>query len=237
VRGLSEKPRWVRALAWCLWANVLGMPVQVMVLYGHPPSEFAAIWAKIPPQNQLVMALSALAALGVHRVARWGWYAVFFFAGVGLWNNWVLLHFPTAMPRWTVAAASTALAVLALAFLRPAACRLFHTQSLHWWRAAPRYRVSAPVELHTGEGEGVVGTLFNLSRTGLFVEADLSRLHAVDTLRVRVRLEERVLSCRARVVRRCPASATYPEGLGLRFASVPLADRLWLRTALSAVAA
>ncbi len=237
MRGLAEKPRWVRALAWGLWLNVLGMPVQVMVLYGHPPTEFAAIWAKIAPQNQLVMALSAAAALGVHGVARWGWYAVLAFAGVGLWNNWILLHFPHAMPRWAVAAASAALGLLALSFLRPSVGRLFHTQSLHWWRAAPRYRVSAPVELQVEGGEGVSGTLFNISRTGLFVQADLPGVRPGGVLRVRVHLEDRVLSCRARVVRRCRASDTYPAGLGLAFAAVPLADRWWLRSGLPAAAA
>ena len=38
--------------------------------------------------------------------------------------------------------------------------------------------------------------------------------------------------CLAAVVRRAAASATVPEGYGLRFQRVAVADRLWLRTRL-----
>ncbi|MBE0616668.1 MAG: PilZ domain-containing protein [Proteobacteria bacterium] len=237
MNGLTEKPWWVRALAGLLWLNVLGMPLQVMVLYGHLPVEVTAIWAKIAPQNRLVMVLSATAALGVHRVDRWGWYAALSFAGVGLWNNWIVLHFPMPMPRWSVTAASACLALLALSLLRPSVCRLFHTRSLHWWRTAPRYRVDALVEIETVRGERLEGKLFDISRTGLFVQASCPGVEAGEVLRVRVHLEDRVLCCAARVVRRVGVTEIHPGGLGLRFSAVPLADRVWLRVGLSSVVA
>ncbi len=231
MRGLTRKPLWVRLLGWFLCLLVLGMPLQAMLFFGHPPTELRAIWAKIAPQNQLVMACSALAAVGVQRVARWGWAAALAVVAVSLWNNWILLHFPGPVPPWAVVGASVGLACLGLWLLRPSAYRLFHARGLHWWRAAPRHRVSAPAELTRAEGSRVEGRVFNLSRTGLFLEADPRAVEPGEVVDVRLRLADRVLACRARVVRRSSANGAYPDGLGLRFATVPLLDRLRLRFA------
>lgn len=233
MTGFTRKPAWLRALGWFLWLHVLGMPLQAMVWFGHPPWEWAALWAKIAPQNQLVMVCSATAALGVQRVTLWGWFAALGFLGVALWNNWVLLHYATAMPRWTVGAANACLVLLGAWLLRPQVFRLFHARGLHWWRAAPRYPVCARVELVTADGARVEGSVFNLSRTGLFAEIPGPGVETGTVVQVRVHLEDRVLSCRARVVRRAPATPTYPEGLGLRFTAVPFFGRVWLSLGLS----
>jgi len=237
VTGLRRKPRWLRLLAWFLWANVLGMPLQAMVLFGHPPTEAVAVWAKLTPQNQLVMALSALAALGVQRVSRWGWYAALAFGAVALWNNAVVLRYPTPMPPWTVFAASACLGLGCAGFLLPGTFRLFHTPALHWWRAAPRFRLAAEVDLETGEGRLVRGSLFDISRTGVFVEVEAPPLQPGEVLRVRVFLGDRVLRCAGRVVRQTGGGERHPEGVGLRFARLPLADRFWLRVGLPEAAA
>jgi hypothetical protein len=213
------------------------MPLQVMLLYGHPPTEVVAIWAKMTPQNELVMAFSALAAFGAQRVCRWGWYAVLALAGVALWNNWILLHYPTPMPRWTVLAASGCLSLGVAWFLLPGIFRLFHTPALHWWRAAPRYRVAARVELETGR-QRAYGELFDISRTGIFVRVEGLRVQPGEVLRLRVLLGGRELRCAGRVVRRSDGRDSHPAGVGLRFARIPLADRFWLRLGLpEAVAA
>lgn len=234
MTGHARKPVWLQVLGWFLWIHVLGMPVQAMLVFGHPPWEWTALWGKIAPQNQLVMVCSATAALGVQRVCRWGWYAALGFVGVALWNNWVLLHYPTPMPRWSVGAANGGLVLLGAWLVRPPVFRLFHSRSLHWWRAAPRYPVCARVELVTQAGVRAEGSVFNLSRTGLFAEIPGPGVPQGEVVQVRVHLEDRLLSCRARVVRCVASSATYPEGLGLRFVFVPLPDRIWLWRGLPA---
>lgn len=236
MTGLRRKPVWLRLLAWFLWGNVLGMPLQAMVLFGHHPTEVVAIWAKLTPQNQLVMALSALAAVGVQRVSWWGWYAGLAFAATGVWNNQILLRYATPIPRWTVLAASGCLSLGALWFLRPSTFRLFHAPALHWWRAAPRYRLGARVELETEGGFRAQGMLFDISRTGAFVQVEALPVRPGEILRMRVFLGARVLSCGGRVVRQGDACETYPDGVGLRFARLPLADRFWLRVGLSEAA-
>lgn len=237
MSGLRRKPPWVRVAAGFLGLVCLGMPLQVMVLYGHPPTEAVAIWAKLAPQNKLVMALAALAALGVQRVARWGWYAAGAFVAAAFWNNWVLLHFPTPMPRWTVAAATACLAAAGAWLLRPSVFRLFHTPESHWWRAARRFRLAAPVELETGDGRRAAGSLVDVSRTGFFAEVGNLEVPAGEVLQVRIRFGGRVLCCAARVVRRARACATYPDGFGLSFTRVPLPDRVWLWRGLPGLAA
>lgn len=233
MKGLARKPCWVRIGTWVLWAVALSLPVQVMVFFGHPPLEATAVWAKLAPQNKLVMGFAALAAAGVARVSPVGWWATLSFVAVTLWNNWILLKFPGPVPRWAISGASAVALFAALWMLRPTAIRLFHTPSLHWWRSAERYRVTAPVELESPSGRRIQGTVFNLSRTGLFVVGAPGDLEPGDRVRVTVRLENRVLSAVAQVVRRAEASGVYPQGIGLRFARVPLADRVWLRRSLS----
>lgn len=233
MTGLARKPPWVGLGSWILWGVALSIPVQVMVLFGHPPAEFKAVWAKLAPQNKAVMGLAVLAALGLGRVSPWGWWATLGFAAVTLWNNWILLRFPGPIPAWAVSTASSVAAFAAVWLMRPSAVRLFHTPSLHWWRTARRHRISAPVEIEAAAGHRLQGTVFNLSRTGLFVTGVPEGLEAGERVRLTVRLERRTLCAAARVVRRAEASGEYPQGFGLRFARVPLADRVWLRQNLA----
>ncbi|MFU8855504.1 MAG: PilZ domain-containing protein [Deferrisomatales bacterium] len=226
---MTRKPLWVRVLGWVLWLPVVGMPLQAVVLFGHSPLEVTAIWAKLAPQNQLVMALSATAALGVTRVARWGWGAALAFVIVALWNNWVVLRFPAPMPRWTVGAASACTAFLGLWLLRPSVYRFFHAQTLHWWRAAPRHPMCAPAELVRADGIRLQGAVFNLSRTGLFLRGAPAGVEPGEVVQVRVWCDDRTFSRRARVVRVASAVGAHPEGVGLRFAPVPFLDRLGVR--------
>lgn len=76
MNGVARKPPWATVLAVVLLLNTGAMPLQIMVLYGHPLAEWPAIWSKLTDCNRAVMLLSPLAALGAFRVCRWGWLAV-----------------------------------------------------------------------------------------------------------------------------------------------------------------
>ncbi len=227
--GIRHKPLWIRVLSAALWLNTFGMPLQAMVFFGHAPVEVIPIWAKLTPQNKLVMALSPLAALGVQRVTPLGYAAALLFWTAALLNNLVLLRFHTPVPPRLVAL-STALTLGGVGwFLRPSTVCLYRSTHLHWWKPAPRYRVSAPVELEKGGRPVGRGTLFDLSRTGCYVAAGEPALEAGDLLTLCIRFEQRAVRCLASVVRSAVECTTYPEGVGLRFEGVRLVDRIWLR--------
>lgn len=234
MTGHARKPRWVTALSALLWLNTAGMPLQVILLYGHAPTEAAAIWAKLALQNKLVMLLSPLAALGVGRVCRWGWWAAVAFFGAAAANNLVLLRYPSPYPFAAVLLGTVVLLAALAWFGVPEVVRLYGSPGLHWWKPAPRYSLATGVGIETRDRGEVAAVSFNVSRTGLFVRTGAGALAAGDTVRLRLWLGARAIRCAASVVRIAPACASYPAGYGLRFHGLSLADRLFLRFGLAA---
>jgi hypothetical protein len=235
VSGYRKKPLWVVLLAVALWLNTAGMPVQVMFWFGHGPTEWAAILAKLTLQNKIVMALSPVAALGVQQVAPWGRWATLVFLAAAVANNLILLRFSTPVPRFLVVASILIVTGTALWLLRPAAARLFRCHELHWWKPAPRRVTSIPVAVENGQGARLDTRTFNISRSGLFVPSPAGAMSLGDRVRVCLRFEARVLRGWVSVVRYTGACSTHPEGFGLQFSCLALADRMWLRMRLAEV--
>ncbi len=234
MSGYRKRPAWVGWAALVLWAVALSMPLQVWAWFGTPPWEWAGWWAKLTAQNRLVLALAALAAVGVGRVARWGWWAAAGFLAAAVLNNAILLRFDTPVPRTAVAGASL-LAVAGVGWLvRPATAALFRHPERHWWKTPRRYPVAAPAELVAGPGVWV-GRTVDISRTGVFVATVADRLRPGARVRLRLDLGRRVIEGVAEVVRCVGFDGPGPAGVGLRFARVPAADRLWLRARLGAL--
>jgi hypothetical protein len=232
VTGVARKPRWATLLAAALLLNTAAMPLQVWVLYGHPPAEWLAIWAKLTDCNRAVMLLSPVAALGVFRVCRWGWWAALALLTTALVNNALLLPFPTAVPRPAVLLSGGLVLAVGAWLLRPAAVRLFWERRLQWWKTPARLAADAPVEFLRGDGAPVRGRLVNISRTGVFVATDAPGLAAGDLVALSIHLERRLIRCLGTVARRAAAEAAHPAGYGLRLCAVAPGDRVWLGTRL-----
>jgi hypothetical protein len=212
--------------------NTAAMPVQIMLLFGHPLTEWPSIWAKLTDFNRVVMVLSPLAAVGSWLVCRWGWWAVMALLTAALINNAILLPFPTPVPREAVLLSS----VLALGtggwLLRPTATRLFRERQLHWWKTPPRYTVKLPVEVASDDGVPTPSRLVNISRTGALIEIGNQKLSLGDTVDLTIRFRQRVIRCAATVARQAAECAFAPAGYGLQFQEVGVVDRVWLRTRL-----
>ncbi len=234
TKGYTRRPPWVPWAALALWAVAVSVPVQVWAWFGTPPWEWAGWWAKLTAQNRLVLALAVLAAAGVGRVARWGWWAAAGFLAAAALNNAILLQFDTPVPRAAVAG-SLVLVLAGVGWLaRPATAALFRQPALHWWKTPRRYPVAAPAVLETGRGAWQ-GRTTDLSRTGVFVATASDGFRPGARVRIRLDLGLRVIEGAAEVVRCVGLGGPGPEGVGLRFARVPAADRLWLRTRLGSL--
>lgn len=237
MSGLHKKPLWVKLLSLFLWINTVGMPLQVMVMFGHPPTEWFAIWAKLAPQNKLVMTLSPIAAVGVHRVTPWGWYATLAFLAISFFNNVILLQFPSVVPKVAILGSTTLIAGCGIWFFHPRNMLLFRDTRNHWWKSATRYLVQVPIEIETENGSSVKGETFNISRTGIFVETPLSDMRIGEIVKIYIQLKRRRIHGLASVVRRAKACSSYPQGFGLRFEALNLPDRIALQRALSGATA
>lgn len=232
MSGLVRKPLWLTALATVLLLNTVSMPLQVMILFGHPLTETQAIWAKLTDHNRAVMLLSPLAALGAYRVCRWGWWAVMVLFSAALLNNAALLPYDTAVSPAAVLLSSGLIVCAGAWLLQPRVMQLFRQRQLQWWKTPPRYAARLPVELARPDNTRLSPRLVNISRTGIYVRGDHQRLAPGDVVSVSIRFERRVVRCLAAVVRKAAGSTTLPAGYGLRFQKVAVADRLWLRTRL-----
>jgi hypothetical protein len=237
MTGLRKKPLWIKLLSLFLWINAIGMPLQVMVIFGHPPTEFTAIWAKLTLQNKVVMAMSPVAAYGLQRVTRWGWFAIMSFITVALFNNIILLQFPTPIPKYMVFLATLVLAGAGSWFLRPSVVSFFQNVHVHWWKPAPRYSSSLPVELEIGDDGRLTSTAYNISKTGIFVATPKISMKTGDIVNVKIGFERKIIRGLASVVRYGKGSSSYPEGFGLRFLKLTIADRIWLHLKLAGVVA
>lgn len=233
--GYRRKPGWIRLLTLACWLNTAFMPVQVMVVFGHPPAEAVAIWAKLTAQNKAVMALSPVAALGLQRVTAWGWWAALALAAAALFNNLILLGFPPPVRVGWVYLATAAVLAWGAWLLRPATYRLFREGSRHWWKTPRRYALAVPVEVEGGGGEPARWQTVDVSRTGVFLAAPGRSLRPGERVTLRIGFRERWIRCLASVVRHAEGCANRPEGFGLRFEELGLADRVWLRLRLGAV--
>lgn len=232
MNGVARKPPWATVLAVVLLLNTGAMPLQIMVLYGHPLAEWPAIWSKLTDCNRAVMLLSPLAALGAFRVCRWGWLAVLALLSIALVNNALVLSFSTAVPRPVVLLSGALVLGTGAWLLRPAGVQLFWERRRQWWKTSPRHAADAPVEWVRGTDAPGQARLVNISRSGAFVAVDDLCLAAGDLVSLTIRLEQRVIRCLGTVVRQVAACSAQPAGYGLQFQAVPVSDRVWLSTRL-----
>jgi hypothetical protein len=237
MKAYVRRPRWLVCLTAVLAANALGMPLQAMLLYGHAPWEWAAIWAKLAPQNVLVLVLAPPAALGLWRVRRWGWWMVVGFCLAVAINNVILLQYPSTYPRILIlSGAGVALAGLAW-FGTPGVLALFRDPSRHWWRAATRYSLAVPVQIHVPGKPPAKATTHNVSCSGMFLTGAPEDLAPGDRMEVELCLGSRRVTCSASVVRHSKERGSYPQGYGLRFHGVNVLDAAFLRFGLAAAVA
>jgi hypothetical protein len=237
MTGYARRPRWLVCLTAVLAVNALGMPMQAMLLYGHAPWEWAAVWAKLAPQNVLVLVLAPPAALGLWRVRRWGWWMVVGFCLAVAINNLILLQYPSTYPRILILlGAGVALVGLAW-FGTPGVLLLFRDPSRHWWRAATRYSLAVPVQIHLPGKPPATATTYNVSRSGMFLTGVSEDLAPGDRIGVDLCLGSRRVSCSASVVRHSMNCGSHPEGFGLRFRGMNLLDAAVLHFGLAAAVA
>lgn len=237
---MKSRPITLVLLAAFNLAVALAMPLQIMILYGHPPSEWVDIANKLTPFNWLVIMVAAANASIIFKVSRIALYLTpVVFAIVALNNYFVSLYATDYSPLLAgLVVAGFAFMHWPLAMTRNLA--LLNDRKLHWWRTAPRRQVSLPVSLGDSRHWAFHASTFDVSESGTFVALDEAALQMHTELNhqkdFRVRLSlggQSYLTCNAKIVRRSSENGHYPAGLGIQFESMPYGDRRALRRILS----
>lgn len=237
---MTSRPVTLILLAAFNAAVALAMPIQIMILYGHPLSEWVDIGNKLTPFNWLVILAATINASMIFKVSRLTLYLTpAVFAIVALNNFFVSLY---AMDYSPLVAG---LGVAVFAFMHwPLVTQtnlgLLNDRKLHWWRTAPRRQVSLPVSLGDARHWAYHANTYDVSESGVFVALDDKALELPSELshqkdfRVRLSLgNQSYLTCDAKIVRQAHSHGRHPAGVGIQFGNMPYSDRRALRRALS----
>jgi len=221
---MNRRPRILYLIAFLVMAAALSIPVQVFFLEEHNLSEWALVLQKISIFNWFVMAacgLSALLTINASPALRW---AVPLSLVAVAWNNWIVVRLG-ADYNWVQALVAFALfAKIHGLWLHPAARKVLLKPRERWWLTPTRKKVRASIVLRTQFGECLTARLYNLSRTGIFVQFAMGDRELLSSLKEGQHVDIRILSgplrqvqCEAEVARISGAKGVHPAGIGLRF--------------------
>jgi hypothetical protein len=192
----------------------------------------------IYPHDVLFLVLFPVAAYGIFKVRRWGWYLVightlslliinvvltvkfgYFFDQLFIQFNLLLLFF-----LWF--------------FLRKSVRSPFHNPALRWWeRQHSRYGATFRVTLRNESGDVVTGEGVNLSMGGCFIKlADDRNITTKDRFEVELRYDDfEPFHTKGRVTYIRPGSELGPKGAGIVFSRADRPNRLLLKAILKMV--
>lgn len=172
---MKTKPRHLNYAAAALLAITLSLPIQIMFLYGNPPTEIAAIAAKLSPLNWMLLFLGPIVSALIYRASPLCLIAAPSFAGLVVYNNWFVSRVGHDFSPWATAIGS-ALFCIALAgvFTRDVRAILVNP-SRRWWLTPARKTCEIPVRMRVLNGRYKTGkeefytVTFDLSESGAFI--------------------------------------------------------------------
>lgn len=217
---------------------ILGIPVQIALLYEHSLEEFMYIMDKMTVFNWVV-ALSclfvAISSHFAHKSLRW---LIPISATSVFMNNLIVARYSADYSAETVFFSTIAFILIQFSFFAFKESKLIIRQDLRWWLIPKRHHIQANVWLNVNESKIYLGTTHDISRTGLFLKYDdkkaneiLAQLHQGDSIRITVELEKPI-QCEAKVIRKTMAKGNYPAGMGMCFSRLGGLNFLRLESAL-----
>lgn len=201
---------------------IVSFPVQIMLLYGHPPWEVPAILAKISILNWLVISSCLYAIqLAHHADRKLLWFLPLTTALVG-WNNHIVGYVGVDFSTTHTFLGTLAFASVNSIFLAPSVRFIFKYPNKRWWQTESRYKTQVQVFVNPLRGgEGFYTDTFDLSHGGTFIPLHDQQMRFFDSgekLTLSFTLGTfRSLRCNAIVVRNAQANGMYPQGMGIKF--------------------
>jgi hypothetical protein len=246
---MKTRPKELTFLALFLFAVAMGLPAQVMMLYGHPLSEMTAVLAKLTPLNWAILFSAPVVGLLLMRAHASSRYLVPLFGMLVVYNNWFVAEVSGDFDS-TQVKISTGVFLVALAtiFTKDVREILTHPEK-RWWLTPMRKRMELPIRVCFFNKRGsdsirsseFYARTFDVSMGGSFVNLDdddmalmteetLQNLKVGTQCYISLTLKDLCfLQCRAEIVRRTHSHGNYPGGVGLRFLGLSWNDERTLR--------
>jgi hypothetical protein len=172
---MKTKPKHLNVLAAVILGAAVSLPIQIMLLYGHPPTEMAAIAAKLTPLNWMILFYCPVVAYLVWRVSPLLIAAVPVLGALVVYNNWFVGQIGTDYSPWVTAVASLAFCCALAGIFTSDVRRVVMNPSLRWWMVPQRTTVELPVRLRVLNGSYKSGReefytiTFDVSESGAFI--------------------------------------------------------------------
>ncbi len=226
---MKSRPISLTLLALLFVGLASGLPLQVMLIYGHGFNELNAVFAKLTLLNDLVIIGLLAGAVLLWRAARYTRSILAYLTGLVALNNFFVGFYATDFSPLVAGVASVGFAFVNLPLFNKRLIWLFKHPEQRWWLHAARHRVSVPVVIEGTQLPSMKSETFDLSESGVFVPMthDLGIGERIDVRMTFGSLAQ--VRYQGRVVRRNTAGGNYPAGVGIEFTDMSWGQRRELK--------
>ncbi len=231
---MNKRPISLKIVALFYLMVSIGLPMQIAWLYEHNASEWYSILIKMTTLNWIVFALGLLTSLIVwngHKLVKFVLPVNMLLVAI---NNWAVSSYGSDYNETMTLGATLAFTIFNSVLLFGRGLDAILYPELQWWRVSERLECHQRVKLATANGNVIEATIFDISKTGVFLERgdafSASELRAGETVTLSLELPaaDAPLILAAKIVREAPARGHYPSGFGLCFESLSLFKRITL---------
>jgi hypothetical protein len=239
---MLKRPKILDLFSVFLIGVAVSLPIQIMFIYGHTPTEMFQVLTKVTTLNWLIIFALLGNAYLVHKadpVVRWTLPLAALLVG---FNNFVV-------GRWGFDFSSTQTWLASAGFIlcHGILCRkpildLFKHPEHRWWLRPMRKKVEILAYISPYNGLAFKTKTFDISEGGAFIPVNAEDLTPRGPKGVRNRflvVDDRVslcltlglaqLRCDGRIVRNVTAKGIYPSGIGISFEGMQRTQKKELR--------
>ena len=242
---MPKRPKLFPLLAFIFIGIAVSMPIQVIYLYDLMPWQLFAIFNKITYLNFCVALLSLGNAYLLFRASPLLKFTIPLQIAVLAWNNFVVGYSAMHFSPQLALLSTLVFVLLCTPLLQPDIRFIMAHADRRWWLRPARYKSEVPITINPWVGKSMKANSFDISESGTFlslkdilldgktldagVEGE-STLKDGDNLKLTIHIStaHRIL-CDAKVVRTTEAKGEYPAGIGIRFTSLKIKDKLYLK--------
>ncbi|EPZ51244.1 type IV pilus assembly protein PilZ [Bacteriovorax sp. BAL6_X] len=233
---MKIKPLIFNIYAFVFIAIAVSIPIQVMFLYGHGATDIGAIWSKMTVFNFMVMAscfLNAYFSFTAQDDIKWSFPLSIGFVCL---NNSIVLVYGNDFEAASVILSTFAYILMTSYFILSHETNVINSPAAQWWKTAIRYQAPLPTKVSSTDIPINLGETFDISRTGAYISYNTPTQKDIfncgDTFTFNIGTD---LELKAKVVRKSNAVGRYPEGMGVQFVELGVAERLQLEKLLTSL--
>ena len=220
---MKTKPMFFTLMPAVFLVLAIAMPLQISLIYKISPLDFVGIFSKLTPLNILLMATFGWVAYATHSFDKRLFVLLPLLNLAVFANNYFVGAFGQDFSILETSLSSTAFLALSMSFYSKSIYRVFNEKNFRWWQSVPRKKLAVPLTIYTNANT-IKTKSFDVSETGIFAvsdsDLDLFKASKEQELELCIHLNDQVLQCKGKIVRKAMSKGTYPEGVGIQFSKV-----------------